>query len=110
MADLTYPREQTEEILDFNVAITKFENDYEQRRLIHDQALIGFKIRTPVRNFDQVQVIRDFFIAKKGAFTAFTFLSPIDDETYTVRFVPATFRTLLSGGAYVTEFELERVL
>lgn len=110
MADFTFPRQEVEEVLDYDVLVTKFENGYEQRRARHNQALIGFKIKTPVRTQSQMEALRDFFISKTGALTAFTFESPFDGVTYNVRFEPGTFKTIYQAAVYQTEFTLVRVL
>ncbi len=108
-ADFELPREQIEEILDYNVAISTFENDAEQRRLIHKNPLIGFRIRTPNLTKAGLAEYRDFFVGKYGALESFTFLNPFDDETYTVRFEPNSFRTIYRAGYFQARFELRRV-
>ena len=110
MVDLTYRREQTEEVLDYSVEVSKFENGAEQRRLIHDRPLLGFKITMPPNNYTKAKEIRDFFVSKYGALTPFTFLNPHDGEEYTVRFEPGSYSSNLTGGAYVVQFQLTIVL
>ncbi|OQB07450.1 MAG: hypothetical protein BWY21_01634 [Parcubacteria group bacterium ADurb.Bin216] len=107
MSDFTLARESCEEVLDYPVIISEFENDTEQRRLKHANQILGFRIRTPILTYDQLQDYRDFFIGKYGALTSFTFTSPFDYTEYTVRFVPESFKTRYEAGIYQCEFELK---
>ena len=70
-----------------NVLISEFENGVEQRRdkwgKTKKRFTITFKVKTKV----EVQDIRDYFTGKSGPLTTFSFTNPIDEVTYTVRFV-----------------------
>lgn len=110
MSDFSPTRETIEEVLDYNVLVSEAENGSEQRRLRHDRALIGFKIKTPVLTKTQMQTYRTFMIGKYGALTSFTFTSPFDDVEYTVRFEANSFRTTYQSGVFQSSFELKRVL
>src|SRR3990170_5620548 len=107
MSDFALARESIEEILDYDVAVSEFENKAEQRRLIHENAVIGFRIKTPVLTKTQMQTYRSFLVSKYGALTSFTFTSPFDDVEYNVRFVPKSFKTLYQGGVFQCQFDFE---
>ncbi len=109
MSDFNLARESCEEILDYPVIVSDFENDTEQRRLKHANKIIGFKIISPVLTYDQLQDYRDFFIAKYGALNSFTFTSPFDNTEYTVRFVQNSFKARFDAGVYKCEFEFKVV-
>ncbi len=109
MSDFELNRENCEEVLDYSVAVSEFENGVEQRRLKHSNKIIGFKIKSPILTFEQLQDYRDFFISKYGILNSFTFTSPFDNEEYTVRFVPNTFKVKFADGVYQCEFEFKVV-
>lgn len=109
MSDFALARESCEELLDYSVLVSDFENDVEQRRLKHSNKVIGFKIRTPVLTYAQQKVYRDFFISKSGALESFTFTNPFDNTEYNVRFVDKTFKTTFSNGVYQIDFEFKVV-
>lgn len=107
MSDFTLIREEIEEIFDYDVLVTEFENESEQRRLRHDKKLMGFKIKSPWRTNTQMQQYRDFFISKYGGLTSFTFTSPFDNVEYNVRFEPGTFKTKFVKGLYQVQFQFK---
>ena len=109
MSDFTLARESCEEVLDYPVIVSEFENDTEQRRLKHANQILGFRIRTPILTYDQLQDYRNFFISKYGSLSSFTFTSPFNNTEYTVRFVAESFRTKFEAGVYQVEFELKVV-
>ena len=109
MSDFNLARESCEELLDYPVIVSEFENDTEQRRLKHANKVIGFRIKSPVLTYDQLQDYRDFFISKYGALTSFTFTSPFDNVEYTVRFMPNTFKSVFNSGIYQVEWEFKVV-
>jgi len=109
MSDFALKRESCEEVLDFAVISSEFENDVEQRRLKHANKVLGFKIASPVLTFDQLQDYRYFFISKYGSLNSFTFTSPFDDMEYKVRFVSGSFKTTFESGVYKCEFEFKVV-
>lgn len=110
MADFNLARQKITEIYDFNVQVSEFENNYEQRRLKSSQSVIGWKIETPDLTYAQMKVYRDFFISKYGALTSFTFLCPFDNTEYTVRFVPGSFETPYEGGTFKCKFDIKKVV
>jgi|SRR6185503_13290376 len=109
MATLTVRREETEQIKDFNVAVSEFENQMELRRLITPGAIIGFKIKSPDMLQADAQVLDAFFVARSGSLESFDFVNPIDGTTYKVRFVEKSYRCVLRDGYYKAEYELKRV-
>ncbi|MBM3210607.1 hypothetical protein FJZ33_00185 [Candidatus Poribacteria bacterium] len=109
MSDFALSRESIEELLDYTVLISEFENGAEQRRLKRTNKVIGFRIKTPVLTKEQMQEYRDFFISKYGSYNSFTFTSPFDDVEYNVRYVPNSFKITFSSGIYFCEFEFKVV-
>jgi hypothetical protein len=109
MSDFALARESIEEVIDYSVLISEFDNGAEQRRLKRTNKVIGFKIKSPVRTKLQMQEYRDILIAKYGSYLAFTFTSPFDDVEYNVRFMPNSFKTIFSGGVFTCEFEFRVV-
>lgn len=109
MSDFNLRRESIEEILDYNVLISEFENGDEQRRLKNPAPVIGFVIKTPILTKEQMQEYRDFMTENYGAYDSFTFTSPFDDVEYNVRFVPDSFKTTYSEGVFKCEFQLKVV-
>lgn len=110
MADFALRRESIEEMLDYNVLHTKFENGTEQRRLKQSNALIGFKITSPLMNFATMTTYRNFLVSKYGSLTSFTFDSPFDNTTYTVRFEPDSWKCKLDRGLYRATFSFKRLV
>ena len=107
MADFDFRRFSIEEVYDFPVAITTFEDGgTEQRRLISNRELIGFQVKTPPMTQAQYQTFRAFFTARSGAFEAFTFTSPFDSTQHNVRFKEGSFRGRLRGGTYEAECQM----
>ena len=109
MADFTLKRESIEEIRDYNVESTQYENMVKDSRLLTSGMLLGFKIKSPALTYMQFQDYITFFNSKYGSLTSFTIDSPFDGVTYAVKFVKGSFKTTYSGGVYQCEFSLERV-
>ena len=110
MADWTPKRETITRTLDRNVAITEFENTVEQRRLISDQILSGYKVQTPNMLPAQAKTYSDFFLSKFGALTSFTMPDPFNaGADVRVRFVPGTWTESYAAGVMRITFELKRV-
>jgi len=107
MSDFALARESIEEVLDYSVLISEFDNGAEQRRLKRTNKILGFKIKSPVSTKAQMQEYRDIFISKYGSYLSFTFTSPFDDVEYNVRFVPNSFKTVFAGGVFICEFEFK---
>lgn len=107
MADFTLEYETIEEDRDYAVIISKFANNAEQRRLRHDKKLIGFILRSPALQKAQWAAHQAFFDSKEGALTAFTFESPFDDVTYTVRYRVGKFKSSYKNGIFTLSWEFE---
>jgi hypothetical protein len=110
MSDFSLNRESCEELLDYSVAITQFENDVEQRRLVHANSVIGYKITSPVLTYVQLQSYRNALINNYGALESFTFTSPFDSTEYNVRFEPGSFRTKYRNGVFQCFFQFKKVV
>jgi len=109
MSNFALRRESIEETVDYNVAISQFENDVEQRRLKHANKIIGFKITTPIMDYTTLQTYRNFVINKYGALTSFTFTSPFDNVEYSVRLEPGSFQTTYRAAVFQSTFNLKVV-
>jgi hypothetical protein len=109
MADFTLKRESIEEIRDYNVEETKYENEVRDARLLTSGMLLGFKIKSPILTYTKYQDYITFFNGKYGSLTSFTIDSPFDGVTYTVKFSKGSFKSTYSGGVFQCEFSLERV-
>jgi hypothetical protein len=107
MSDFALARESIEEVIDYSVLISEFDNGAEQRRLKRTNRVTGFKIKSPVLTKTQMQEYRDIFMAKYGSFITFTFTSPFDDIEYNVRFMPNSFKTVFNAGIFTCEFEFK---
>ncbi len=108
MSDFALARESCEEVVDFDVIISEFENGAEERRLKNTSPVIGFKIKSPVLTYTQLQAYRNMILTKYGALTAFTFTSPFDQTEYNVRFVPGSFKSTYQSGVFQCSFEFKK--
>ena len=107
MADFTLDIGSIEESFDYPILISSFEDQSEQRRTVTDKRMLGFKVTSPVLTKAGWTAYKSFYTSKLGGLTKFTFESPIDETTYTVRFVPGSFTTKFGGGLRVCSFELK---
>ncbi len=80
-----------EEEVNFDTLISQYENAFEQRRSKQSSPLRKFKLIFKTRTKSELEDVRDFFIAKKGAYESFTWLNPNDAIEYTVRFEKDNF-------------------
>lgn len=110
MSDFTLSIESVEEVPDYNVLVSEFENGQEQRRLKHDQSKTNWKCKSPNLTQTGAAAYKAFFDGKYGALTSFTWTNHIDNTEYTVRFKQGSFKTLFQKGYFRVEFEFERVL
>jgi len=101
--------EMSEEIRDYNVAETQFENEASETRLITDSVLIGFTCKSPALTSTKLQSYVDFYDNQKGSLTSFLFTSRMDSVQYVVRFERGSFKISNSGGVFQVEFKLKRV-
>jgi len=110
MSDFALAIESTEEILDYAVLESEFENESQQRRLKHSSELIGWSLKSPALTLTGMLVYRDFFKGKYGALNSFTWTSHIDGVQYTVTFTKASFRITHEGGFYRVSWNFKRIV
>ena len=108
-ADFIYEIQSWETSDDYPVLISEFEDLGEQRRLQNNKKMQTVTVVSPPRTKTDIANYVTFFNGRYGALTAFTIVSPIDGATYTVRFVPGTFRvkSLSAGVLYQCEFQIK---
>lgn len=94
------------ETLDYPVGVSTFEQLTEQRLLLSDKQLIGFKFTRDVATLAEMQAYRAELTAYKGAKTGFTFTSPFDAVTHTVRF-NGPMKTSYKGGVFSVAWEFK---
>ena len=109
MSDFTLARERIEQIRDFNVIESEFENQADQTRLKTANKIIGFRITSPAMSKTTMQTYQSFFDSKYGGLTSFTFTSPFDDTEYNVRFVRGSFKIIYEKGTFTATFEFKVV-
>lgn len=105
---LTLSRESCEEILDYPVIISEYEDQTEQRRLRAPSSVSGWEIESPNLTQSQAQTYRTFYTTQYGATTEFQFTSPIDGVLYRARF-DGPIRIKLKGGVYKCSFKLKNL-
>ncbi len=109
MATFSLARERIEEVLDYPVLTSRFAGQTEQRRLKTNKKLIGFRIASPALTEAGMQEYRDFYTARQGEFESFTFVSPFDGVSYTVRF-DGDIKVVFTQGHFRCSFEFRNVL
>lgn len=82
----TTPDFTFDETPQFATLITEFENGVEQRRNKRANPVRKWHLVFKNRTKAEYETVRDFYISKKGAYTAFTWTNPNDTTEYTVRF------------------------
>ena len=110
MATFSLEYTSIEELYGYNVLVTEFDNQSEQRRLKTASPVRGFVCTSDVLTLAQMQEHTAFFAARSGALDTFSFVSPFDAVTYTVRFVPDTFRVSYSAGAFNVAWEFKVIV
>jgi len=87
MSDFTWiPSYTFQETPEFRTLVSKFENGVEQRRSARNNPIRTWKLEFKNVSKSVYELILDFFIAKKGQFSSFTWTNPNDNVEYTVRF------------------------
>jgi phage-related protein len=109
MSDFALAHASVQELLDYNVLVSKFESGYEQRRLKHGTAVIGWKFKSPNLTQTGMKTYRDFFTGKYGALTNFTWTSPFDSTQYNVRFAVGSFQIMYQNSYFTVEWVFERL-
>lgn len=99
-----------EETPKFQTIVSTFENGSEQRRARWGTARREWKLQFVNKTKTEFESIRNFFIAKKGALTAFTWENINDSVEYSVRFVEDSVNfKMKSTGVYDFEFSFIEV-
>lgn len=109
MSDFSLAHESVQEILDYNVLVSSYEADYEQRRLKHTSPVIGWKFKSPALTYSGMTTYRSFLTGKYGSLTSFTWTSPFDNTEYDVRFTPGSFKITYENGYFKVEWEFKKV-
>jgi len=100
--------ETFDESVEYPVLISTFDDQSsEQRRLKSAMVARTFTLRSPALTYAQLQAYRDFYDARQGALTAFTFVNPEDGVTYNVRFVPGSFKSSFIDGIHRCSFQFK---
>src|SRR5690554_4600324 len=90
METFTWPCDpaRIEETIEYDTLITPMPG-YEQRRAKRDVGRRRWRLRFRKDQTD-ADAIQQFVIGRRGAFEAFKWTNPIDEQTYTVRFADDT--------------------
>ena len=102
------PREKVEVSSKRNVLVSSFEDDTEQRRIKNTRKAMTFRIISPALTLSQLEEYREFYDDHLGELSAFQFVSPMDGETYTVRF-GGELKETLDRGLFRCEFSFKVV-
>lgn len=95
----------------YDTIITEFENGVEQRRPRRAQSVRKWFLQFRNRPLSEITTIQNIFDACKGRFSTFTWLHPLDGQTYTVRFEDDTLDPINHlYGFYDLEFSVTEVL
>ena len=98
MSDFNYnPDFVVDETVQYKTLISEFENGVEQRRGKWANPLRKWTLRYKHRTKTEMENVRDFFMGKYGALTAFTWTNPNDSVEYTVRFIEDSFKFALKA-------------
>lgn len=93
MSDFTWtPDFPIDEEVGYKTLVSNFENGVEQRRAVRSGSMRKFTLNFQNRIKSEMEAVRDFFVSKKGALTAFTWVNPNDSATYTVRYAEDSFK------------------
>lgn len=93
----------------YNVAITKFRNNFEQRRLISSKKLGKWDFEFKSRDTTEMAAVNTFYDTKYGALSSFTM--DIDGVTVTGRFEEDSFWSeKIAPGLYNYGFSFQEVV
>ncbi len=81
-----------EEVTQFNVLVSTFENWWEQRRLKSSQDRKTFTINFFPITLSESNDILDYFVRRKGNTLSFKFTNPLDSVAYRVKFIDSYFK------------------
>jgi phage-related protein len=110
MADFIYSPDFSYEVKPrYQVNRTKFENNYDQRRLITSTKLRMFRLVFNNRSTTEMSAVKTFFDSKKGSLTSFTL--NIESEDVRGIFVEESFtHSRIAPNVYSYQFDFEEVL
>lgn len=112
MATLTVTLQNCSERVDWPVEVTTFEDHTtEQRNLRSSVPKRVWTCLTPMLTLAQMQAIQAFHVARYGSYESFTWTSPLDGQTYTVKFQQGAFQINPDQGStrFQVAFTLESV-
>ena len=99
-----------EEELDFLTIISELEGQQEQRRSKRSFPRRTFRLLWKVLSSAEVDILFDFYIARKGSFEAFNFVNLNDSVTFIVRFeLDKMSKQRFSGALFSTGLTLLEV-
>jgi hypothetical protein len=112
MATLTVSLQNCSERVEWPVEVTTFEDHTtEQRNLRSTTAKRVWTCQTPMLTLSQMQTIQSFHAARYGSFESFTWVSPLDGQSHTVKFQQGAFQINPDQGStrFSVAFTLESV-
>jgi phage-related protein len=107
MSDFTVlPDFVFEETVEYKTLVSEFESGIEQRRRKWENPLRKWRLRFTSRIKADMELVRDFFKVRYGAFGVFTWTNPNDAAEYTVRFAEDSFKYVMKAHE-VYDFEFD---
>lgn len=106
MATFALKTQRVEEVLDFSVIKSEHEDLSEQRALTSRKKIISFKLESPAATKSDMQAYRQHLLDHWGNLTAFDYVSPFDDLTYSCR-LEGGMRSDLVNGHYKVKFSFK---
>lgn len=102
MSDFSYtPDFVVEGKINYKTQVTQFESGTEQRRKKWANPKRQWTLHYKNRTSTEMSNVRTFFAGKYGAYSSFTWTSPLDSTEYTVRFDDDSFAySLKAYGIY----------
>lgn len=95
------------EELKFKTIVSEAESGKEQRRKKWTNPKREFTLKFDAIDDTTAKSIRDFFIARGGRFEAFTWLNPLDNVVYTVRFTDDKLPREAFTPAFLSKFGMK---
>lgn len=92
MATFTYRPDRPVKIETIDSTLIQSIGKYEQRRLMTSGLQKMFNFSFSLRLTTEADAIEAFYVARDGAVESFTWVDPITSSSYTLRFVPNSFR------------------
>ena len=107
MAEWTFDPENISRNIDWPTRVSTFENESEQRRQIVKKKIVTWNYKSTNLTESQYRARLAFFNAREGAKESFTYEDDSDGLTYTVRFVPRSWRDEFKGGTWKLSFGMK---